>query len=117
MWMPQCLSAAVATAAVMGSHLTWAFGKVASRCLKIVFSQMVTTHLQLPAAVTPAAQCSQAVAVHRSGSSKGVSLPIMQAASVPSGQAVLVQRAGSAVRQWSCPASGQTPCEAAAVQL
>ena len=54
----------------MGSHLTWAFGRVASRCLKIVFSQMVTTHLQLPAAVTPEAQCTQAVAVHRSGSSR-----------------------------------------------
>ena len=59
-------------AAVTGPYLTWAFGRVASRCLKIVFSQMVTTHLQLPAAVTPDARCSQAVAVHRSGSSKGV---------------------------------------------
>lgn len=114
MWMLQCLPAAVTD-----SHLTWAFGRVASRCLKIVFSQMVTTHLQLPAAVTPEAQCSQALAVHmhRSGSSKGVSLPIMQAASVPSSQAVVVQSASGTVWQCSCPANRQHLCRAAALQL
>ena len=84
---PSCCEAAVTS-----SHLTWAFGRVASRCLKIVLSQIVTTHLQLPAAVTPEAQCSQAVAVRRSGSSKGVSIPITQAASVPASQAAISQR-------------------------